>query len=368
MDFEKIELAPTADFHVHLRDGEMMRMVVPTIRLGGVDTVYVMPNLIPPVTTVEAAKSYLARIQPLAPDVKFLMTLYMTESLTPEIIDDAASAGITGVKVYPAGVTTNSQSGVVDYESFFPIFEAMQRNDMVLNLHGEAPSTPSGNFIASEKAGESAVSVLNAEKLFLPTLHKIHNAFPKLRIVLEHCTTRDALDAVLKCGPSVAATITAHHLWICVDDVCGDAFNFCKPVAKTMEDRVALVRAAVEGGNGKFFFGSDSAPHPVTAKTGVKKAAAGCFTQSCATQLVIGAIEEAVAKGWISREVTAASLEDFLSNRGRKFYKLPEHAHGRKIQLERKGAKVPDVLKNATGDIEVIPFRRGEDTWKLTWK
>lgn len=127
---------------------------------------------------------------------------------------------------------------------------------MVLNLHGEAPSTPSGNFISTEKDGKASVSVLNAEKLFLPTLLKIHKAFPELRIVLEHCTTRDALEAVRSCGPTVAATITAHHLWICVDDVCGDAFNFCKPVAKTMEDRVALVRAAVEGGNGKFFFGT----------------------------------------------------------------------------------------------------------------
>ena len=211
------------------------------------------PNLQPPITTVAAAVSYRERLQILAPNVTFLMTLYLHSSITPQTIADAATAGIVGVKAYPAGVTTNSHDGVLDLQSYYHVFEAMQTYNMVLNLHGEVPSTPSTVFGTTDEA-ERAVTVLNAEPMFLPTLHKLHAKFPNLRIVLEHCSTRQALDAVRACGPTVAATITAHHLWMTVDNWCGDVFNFCKPVAKTPADRVALVQAVVEQG-GKFFFG-----------------------------------------------------------------------------------------------------------------
>ena len=192
--------------------------------------------------------AYRDRLQALAPDIKFLMTLYLHPSITPETITEAAISGIAGVKAYPAGVTTNSQAGVLDWQQFYPVFEAMQTHDLVLNLHGEVPGTASPD-------DEDDVTVLTAEALFMPTLYKIHKEFPKLRIVLEHCTTRDALKAVQSCGPTVGATITAHHLWMTVDDWCGDVFNFCKPVAKTKFDRIALLKAVVDGGNGKFFFG-----------------------------------------------------------------------------------------------------------------
>jgi dihydroorotase len=287
-------------------------MIVPTIKEGGVDTVYVMvcfpilifvlpseeirllsfaciqalfpianafkPNLQPPITTVAAALSYRDRLQSFAPDVTFLMTLYLNKSTTPTTIAEAAQAGIVGLKAYPVGVTTNSEAGVLDFRSYYPVFEAMQAHDLVLNLHGEVPSTPSPDFLIAGSG--DAVTVLNAETMFLPTLHKLHADFPGeqtvagteirlnnhadarrkgLRIVLEHCTTREALDAVRTCGPTVAGSITAHHLWMSVDDWCGDAFNFCKPVAKTPADRVALLRAVVEGGAGKFFFGKQIA-------------------------------------------------------------------------------------------------------------
>lgn len=181
------------------------------------------------------------------------MTLYLDASITPATIADAARAGIAGVKVYPMGVTTHSDAGVLDYEQYYPVFDAMQTHDLVLNLHGEVPSTPSADFIATGDRG--AVTVLNAEPLFLPTLHKLHAAFPRLRIVLEHCSTSEALEAVRACGPTVAATITAHHLWMTIDDWCGCAFNYCKPVAKSPADRVALVRAIIQQNPGKFFFG-----------------------------------------------------------------------------------------------------------------
>jgi len=278
MPLGTLEFRPTADFHCHLRDGDMMELVLPTIKKGGCQSVYVMvstltpnftfrgslflkaypprqwlthhkPNLQPPITTVAAALSYRERLQALAPDVTFLMTLYLHPSITPAHIAEAAAAGIAGVKAYPMGLTTHSEAGVVDYEAYYPIFEAMQEHDLVLNLHGEAPSTPAAAFMSSE-----AITVLNAEAAFLPTLHKIHAAFPRLRTVLEHCTTKEAVNAVRMCGPTVAASITAHHMWIIIDDAVSNTFNFCKPIAKNMADRVALIQAVMDR-SGKFFFG-----------------------------------------------------------------------------------------------------------------
>lgn len=294
------------------------------------------------------------------------MTLYLNDSVTTATIAEAARAGIAGVKVYPAGVTTNSAGGVVDLEKYYPVFEAMQTHDLVLNLHGEVPSTPSSKFVDATN-GSNVVTVLNAEPMFLPTLHKIHKAFPQLRIVLEHCTTRQALDAVRACGPTVAATITAHHLYMTVDDWCGDAFNFCKPVAKTPEDRVALVRAVVDH-SGKFFFGSDSAPHPIEAKTVGKNSAAGCFTQPWATQLVVGAVEQAAEKGWVQDKVASDALRGFLSDYGRNFYRIQETKGRERILLEDKGERIMERLQSKDGRVQVVPFRSGEETCSLTWK
>lgn len=147
----------------------MMRLVTPTIRQGGVNTVMVMPNLVPPITTVSHALSYKSKLEALAPNVRFLMSLYLHESITPEIIIEARKAGILNVKSYPAGVTTNSSSGVVSYEPFYPLFEEMQRQGMILNLHGERPSG-------------KGVTVMSAEADFLPTLMDLHQQFPKVRL------------------------------------------------------------------------------------------------------------------------------------------------------------------------------------------
>jgi dihydroorotase len=152
---------------------------------------------VPPITTVQQALDYRERLQSLQPNVTFLMSLYLHPSISPETIIQAKKAGITGVKSYPAGVTTNSSSGVINYESFYPVFAEMEKQNMVLNLHGETPSTPG-----------SDITVLNAEERFLPTLLDLHQRFPDLRIILEHCTSAAAVEAVKKCGPKVAATIT----------------------------------------------------------------------------------------------------------------------------------------------------------------
>ncbi|KFY42095.1 hypothetical protein V495_04673 [Pseudogymnoascus sp. VKM F-4514 (FW-929)] len=349
-----LELPASADMHVHLRDGATKNLVVPSIRDGGVNCVMVMPNLVPPITTVSHALEYQKSLQALAPKVTFLMSLYLHPSVTPATIAEAAAAGIKNVKSYPAGVTTNSSAGVVDYSVFYPVFAAMEEHNMILNLHGELPST-----------ADSSITVLSAEEKFLPTLLALHKAFPRLRIILEHCTTAAAIETVKSCGPTVAATITAHHLYLIVDDVVGNPHHFCKPVAKLPADRKALLSAAVAGGE-KFFFGSDSAPHAVSAKEMRMKPAAGCFTQGEATQLVLEAVVGAVGKGLLKEEeVTVEGLEGFLGNYGRKFYGV--EANGEKIVLKRGGAKVADMLRGE-GDLEIMPFRAGEETWSLEWK
>ncbi|KAI1961387.1 dihydroorotase [Ophidiomyces ophidiicola] len=342
-----LELPPTADMHVHLRDGAMMELITPQIRRGGVDTVFVMPNLVPPVTTVAQALEYRNRLQAIDPTLGS-DRLKIYTSITPEVIAEAAAAGISGVKVYPQGVTTNSASGVANLDDFFPVFEAMEKHDLVLNIHGEVPD----------------VNVMNAEEAFLPTLKRIHEHFPNLRIILEHCSTAAAVEAVRSCGSSVAATITAHHLYLTIDDTV-NPLAFCKPIAKTPQDRNALLKATCSN-DSKFFFGSDSAPHPVSSKQGATPAA-GVYTQSFATQYVVKALEDAVESGIVDEsEVTQESLENFLSHSGRKFYKLPEKS-ATKIVLERKGDVIPKTIKSADGNVEVALSKGGEDVFSLRW-
>jgi dihydroorotase len=379
--FDGLELPASADFHVHLRQGAMMETVTPTITSGGVDTVYVMPNLIPPITTPAQAIEYRTRLQTLAPNVTFLMSLYLHPSITPAVVKEAKATGaIYGIKSYPAGVTTNSSSGVLDYESFYPVFAAMEEEGLVLNLHGELPPSQSPS-----SAPEDQITVLNAEAAFLPTLRSLHERFPKLRIVLEHCTTKAAVDMVLSINsPNVVGTITAHHLSLIVDDWAGDPLNFCKPVAKLPSDRIALLRAVVDP-KGKFFLGTDSAPHPLRSKQGRSaatplgngndnscgKCAAGVFTQPYATQLVLEALEDAVTKG-VLRELDVRGegvLEGFLGETGRRFYGVPKSE--RRIRVRAREEKVVSFLgvkaEDGRGDDVVVPFRRGEEIYSLEW-
>ncbi|KAI9163479.1 dihydroorotase [Paramyrothecium foliicola] len=363
---QRLELPATADMHVHLRQGEMMELVTPTLRRGGVDTAFVMPNLridtnrhlhqVPPLTEVSRVLKYQEELQKIAPDVHFLMSLFLHPSVTPEVIAEAKKAGITGVKMYPAGGTTNSDSGVSNIEVFYDTFAAMEKQNMILNIHGEVLESlaPAGTTL---------------EEAFLPTLKSLHERFPKLRIILEHCTTAAAVEAVRACGPTVGATITAHHLYLTEHDACCNPFAFCKPIPKKPTDRDALVRAIISGDT-KFFFGSDSAPHPLQSKTSAPegKAPAGVFTQPCVTQLVLLALEEAVERGVISDDdVTQEKLENFLSRSGRKFYQLGEAAN-RKIVLERKGEKIAESVKNENGNVEVGISRAGTEVFSLRWE
>lgn len=321
------------------------------------------PNLVPPITTVEHAIAYQQAIAKHT-DARTLMSLYLHPSITPDTIRQAKKSGVIfGVKSYPAGVTTNSASGVVNYQQFYPVFQAMEEEDLVLNLHGEAPPADD-------------ITVLNAEEAFLPTLLDLHKRFPRLRIVLEHCTTAAAVEAVAKCGPNVVATITPHHMYLIIDDVVGDPINFCKPVAKLPADRLALLKAATSG-NSKYFLGTDSAPHLLGAKRGgmdmhqVGKCAAGVFTQPYATQLVLEAFEAAVAKGVVKQEeLNQTTLEGFLGEFGRTFYRI--EPSGRRIKISAKEEQVvPSVqvggsTTNSNGQV-IIPFRQNSPIYSLEW-
>jgi dihydroorotase len=201
------------------------------------------------------ALAYKKELEAIDSNVEYLMTLYLSPELTPDEIRKAAKAGIAGVKSYPRGVTTNSEGGIESYEAYYPVFEAMQEVDMVLNLHGEVPSDaatvccflPASGMKMTLTLNRQNTCVINAEPAFLPHLRSLHSRFPRLRIVLEHATTRAAVECVKSLGDSVACTITAHHLALTVDDWAGQSWNFCKPVAKFPDDRQALRDVIAEG-------------------------------------------------------------------------------------------------------------------------
>ncbi|TFK27031.1 dihydroorotase [Coprinopsis marcescibilis] len=344
-----ITIPAPADFHVHLRQGEVSELIVPHVRKGGFDLAYVMPNLKPPITSTEQALKYKADLEKIDPSVEYLMTLYLSPELTPDEIRKAAAAGVIGVKSYPRGVTTNSDGGIESYETYYPIFATMEEVGMVLNLHGEVPSDASAN-----------VHVLNAEPTFLPHLFKIHEAFPKLRIVLEHATTRAAVEAVKKCGPTVGCSITAHHLDLIVDDWAGQSWNFCKPVAKYPDDREAL-RAVVREGHPRFFLGSDSAPHPPEAKSTsspTHACAAGVYTSPILLPLVAHLLESFGALD---------KLEGFVSTNGRNFYQRPFSSQ----KMGRESVTLKKVINKRVdeqyfdGKSTLVPFWAGRE---LNWE
>lgn len=254
------------------------------------------------------------------------------------------------------GVTTNSDSGVLSYEQYYPVFAAMEQHDLILNLHGEVPPSPVTSPTSStDLQTANSTTVLTAEKSFLPTLLSLHRKFPKLRIVLEHCTTASAIEAVLSCGPNVVGTITAHHLYLTVDSWAGDPFNFCKPVAKFPTDRSALINAATSG-NPKFFLGSDSAPHAFSKKVS-KKIAAGVFTQPYVMQYVTEVFDRA---GKLDK------LEGFVSDFGRRFYEIEKDGKEGKIVMVKRRVVVKDMIGDSKDG--VVPFRAGEWlTWDVIW-
>lgn len=322
------------DLHVHLRSGALLRDV---LRHTASDcaAALVMPNTTPPVRTGLDVARYREEIRAALPaGSRFtpLMTVKVVQDTLPEELRSAAEAGAVAGKAYPAGVTTNSADGVVDFRALAPLWATMQELDLVLSIHGEAP----GSFC------------LDRERDFLPRLRWIATAFPRLRIVLEHVSSAAAVSALSGLPPTVGATITAHHLLLTLDDVIGGELHphsFCKPLAKRPEDRDALIRAATSG-DPRFFLGSDSAPHPRSRKESAD-GCAGVFTAPILLPLLATIFECAGALG---------RLEAFSSVHGPTFYRLPVATET--VSLVRRAWTVP----GSYGD--VVPFMAGQE---LPW-
>jgi dihydroorotase len=331
---QNITLPLFDDLHTHLRQDQMMINIVNQTALGGVGRVMVMPNLIPPVVNTQMALDYKSQLQSVNNELEYLMSLYLSDSQTPEEIAKAKQNGINNVKMYPAGVTTNSQYGVDNVKNFYPIFEAMQDNNMILNIHGEAPSDPKRN-----------ICVMNAEINFLPIFEQIHKNFPKLRLVLEHMSTKEAIGFVSQTNDKVAGSITVHHLDLIVDNWGGNAYNYCKPVPKYPIDRQAL-RDMVASGSPKFFLGSDSAPHDKDKKDS-NCGCAGVYTATYIAQYLADCFERI---GCLDK------LKGFATEYGADFYQLPRQT--KTFELVRKPTVVANELHG------VVPFRAGET---LNW-
>jgi len=346
---QTIELPIIDDFHTHLRQGAITKLIAKQVSDGGVGLAYVMPNLQPPIKTTDEALEYKKLLQSYNPNVEFLMTLYLTPELTPEEIYKAAKAGIVGVKSYPRGVTTNSDSGVESYTIYYDVFRAMEEVNMVLNIHGEVPSNPDSN-----------VCVMNAEIEFLKNLEELHRDFPNLKIVLEHATTKESIKLIKSINsPNVACSITVHHLQLIMDDWAGQCHNFCKPVAKYPTDREAL-RSVIRDGLPQFFLGSDSAPHPRIKKESAK-APAGVFTTPNILPYLANIFE---SFGCLDK------LHDFCCVNGRKFYGLPLNLDTRKkVTLIKSPNTIPDEYpyEDENGVKQsVVPFLANQTiNWKL---
>lgn len=341
---DSLTLTRPDDWHLHLRDGAEMKSVLPDTARRFARAI-VMPNLRPPVTTVAGAHAYRERILAALPaGLAFepLMTLYLTDNTPTEEIRAAKRSGfVHAVKYYPAGATTNSDSGVTDLHKAYPAIAAMEEHGVPLLLHGEVT--------------DPEVDVFDREAVFIDRyLTRLLKDFPKLKIVLEHITTKQAAEFVTTAPTNVAATITAHHLLYNRNAMFKGGIRphyFCLPVLKREIHREALIAAAVSD-NPKFFLGTDSAPHAKTAK----ESACGCagiYTAHAALELYAEVFETA---GAINK------LEAFASFYGADFYGLPRNS-GR-ITLRRESWTVPE--SQAMGDEQLVPLRAGESLgWKL---
>jgi dihydroorotase len=341
---DTITLRRPDDWHVHLRDGAMLATVLPfTVRQFA--RAIVMPNLVPPVTDVAAARAYRERIRaalPAGADFTPLMTCYLTDTTDPEEVVRGHEEGVfAAVKLYPAHATTNSASGVTDYDRLSPVLERMAGRGMPLLIHGEL-TDPEIDLFDREAAF--------IERVLDPLLRRL----PELRIVLEHITTAEAVAYVGSGGLNLAATITAHHLVINRNAIFAGGIRphlYCLPIAKRETDRQALRRAATSG-DSRFFLGTDSAPHAVAAKE-TACGCAGIFTAPCALEIYAEVFEE---------EAAIDRLEAFAALNGPKFYRLP--VNEARVTLQRATFSVPEQI--GEGANTVIPFRGGETLrWRL---
>ncbi len=329
-----ISINDPLDMHLHLRDETMLDIVAP-LSAETFSGALVMPNLVPPVTTKEALLSYRERVLKAAGSSRFepYMTLFFRSDYTPEFLESVKDE-ILAVKLYPAGITTNSEGGVSGFDllELAPVLNAMSDLGIPLCVHGET-----GGF------------VMDREAEFIPIYEKLARNFPDLKIVMEHITTKDAVEA-LKRFENLYATITLHHLFITLDDVAGGLLQphlFCKPIAKRPEDRMALLDAALSA-DSKVMFGSDSAPHPREAKE-APGCAAGVFTAPIALQALAQLFDNHGA---------LESLQAFVSDNAKSIYGInpPE----KEVVLEKSPYLVPEIY-----EATVVPMFAGQS---LEWR
>ncbi|CDJ63889.1 dihydroorotase protein, putative [Eimeria necatrix] len=335
------------DMHTHLRQVELMDMVTLQIRKGGCNRVLVMPNTVPPIVTCSQALEYRNELLKRDPNVNYLMTLYLCREIDAEdIAKRAKESHVVGVKLYPRGVTTNSEAGVEDLTQYEDIFKVMEELGMSLHIHAEKPEAPT----------------LHAEEMFLPIFEDLHSRFPKLKIVFEHISTAAAVKAI-KGKPNVAASITAHHLRLTTEDVwttedvqrqmdssdkssvqprIAQSHNFCKPIAKSAEDREALLQVVREG-------------HPQQKKDSYPPAA-GVFTQP----FLLAYLADTFARaGCLDK------LQSFACENAAAFFGLPkkELVEGEDcVVLEQTPCTIPNVICGAEGtSTDVVPFLAGHE-------
>jgi dihydroorotase len=342
---QEIILARPDDWHLHLRDGSSLAdTVAHTARVMG--RAIIMPNLAPPVTTTEAAQAYSDRIRTHIPEgSKFepLMTLYLTDNTSPDEIQKAKDSGIVfGIKLYPAGATTNAESGVTDITLTHAVLEQMVENEMPLLVHGEST--------------QSEVDIFDREKVFIDDiLAPLVKQFPTLKIVFEHITTKDAVDFVQSASDNIGATITPQHLMFNRNHMLVGGIRphyYCLPILKRNIHQQAL-QEAVASGSGKFFLGTDSAPHAVDEKES-SCGCAGCFTAHAAIELYAEIFDDL---GILNQ------LEAFASFHGPDFYGLPRNTDT--ITLRKDNWTVPEHY--SLGDDKVIPLNAGGTlNWSLS--
>jgi dihydroorotase len=339
-----LSLTRPDDWHLHLRDGAALAAVLPaTARQFG--RAIVMPNLKPPVTTAAAAQAYRQRIEAALPaGLAFtpLMTLYLTDNTPPDEIARARAAGVVALKLYPAGATTNSDAGVTDIRKTYPTLEAMQREGLLLLVHGEVT--------------DAEIDLFDREAVFIDrVMLPLRRDFPGLKVVFEHITTAEAAQYVAEADALTAATLTAHHLLFNRNALFAGGLRphyYCLPVLKKERHRQALVKAATSG-SPKFFLGTDSAPHAAAMKE-QSVCGAGCYTAPAALELYAEAFEAAGALD---------KLEAFASFHGADFYGLPRNSGT--VTLKRESWQLPEVLP--FGDATIKPLRAGETlNWKLS--
>ena len=336
MPLKQILINRPDDMHLHLRDGSILESVIShTSRYFG--RAVVMPNLLPPITTIAMARLYRDRILKsleISHDFKPLMTLYLTEFTNKKELAQGFQEGLlSGVKLYPAGATTNSDSGVSDIEKVFPIFETLENLGLPLLIHGEVV--------------DSDIDIFDREKVFIDRiLIPMRNKFPELRIVLEHVTTKEGVTFVAESQSNICATITPHHLVLNRTDIFRDGINphnFCLPILKKECHRLALIDAATSG-NARFFLGTDSAPHTVALKES-SCGCAGIYNAPNTLGILASVFEE---RGALDM------LEAFTSLNGCNFYNLEVNKNKILLVKESFPAEFPSAIRTLNDEIKVF--------------